>query len=376
METVIDYKNIKFSFENCCIIDGDRWFFANELNALCMMKLGSDEVTFVGMVPEEKIFSKYLFADIKYFKGKIYLIPRGASALVIYDLSQNSFKRVNIEIPSSGYKNHYLEWLKFSIGILLGNKLFMIPRTYPGIGIFDIETEEIFYEKSWIGEIEKYIFENEAYFWADYDICDGELILAGANSDCLMRRAMETGTYTIEKLPNDCNGYSGIACIEDNIVLASRKNGNIILLNRKNNTVEHLELPEGFKVNRIIGFSKLIVIRNNIYAIPMWSNYLLKINLNEKKTEVIKNYDVERDKNKEIATCCGWEEDGNLFCHNNLCKHIDVFADNKPERIIKLDMSEQFYEDFLREMRRKNDLLDENDTLSLRGFLNYVKMLE
>ena len=65
-------KENKISFESCCIVDGQRWFFANEFNALCSMD-ESNEITFKGSIPGESDNAVYLVADIKYYDRKLFL---------------------------------------------------------------------------------------------------------------------------------------------------------------------------------------------------------------------------------------------------------------------------------------------------------------
>lgn len=363
-------EEISISFENCCLINGERWFFANELNALCCMDKNNN-IVFKGIAPGENDSSIYLFADIKYFDNKIYLIPRGASALIVYDMIHDTFKRYELDTPSENYKNPYVEYLKFSIGLINENKLYMIPRTYPAIVVFDIMSETLYYETDWVNLLNNHIFEGEAYFWADYCLYDNELILASANSDCIVRRSFDTNDYSVQYISNDSKGFSGIEIINGQIFLCSRKDGSIIYID-KNGVENRLPMPDELNVRRIIGYSKLLKLGEYIYAIPMWANYFVRINIDNHQIELIKNYDDERNGNEAVATCCAWIEDNNICIDNNLRHVIETFSEEKVEKITNLVIEKRFFEDRIKSLQEIIGTIQENKKCSLCDYLNYI----
>ncbi len=355
------------SFENCCVENGKRWFFLNEFNALCCMN-EYNEIALKGIAPGENDSSIYLFADIKYFDNKLFLIPRGASALIVYDIEQNTFSRHEIKIPSAVNNNPYIDYLKFSIGVIYEEKLYMIPRTYPAIVVFDMKTETLEYETSWIEMINDYIFEGEAFFWADYSISNDELVLACANSDCVVRRSFVTNKYSIQYVPNDKNGFSGIEVVDNQMYLCSRKDGHIINID-ENGHINRLNMPNGFKVDRIIGYSKLLKIDNYLYAIPMWSNYLIRVNTDNWQIEVVKDYDRERKENEEVATCCAWIENDKICIDNNLSHVIEVYFNKTVMEEVPLSIDSQFRKKRIETLAKSGIVIHENKYISLENYL-------
>ena len=362
------HNDMNISFENCCVVNGNRWFFINELNALCCMN-ENNEIVFKGVVPGENDSSIYLFADIKYLDDKIFLIPRGASALVVYDIKQDSFRRYEMDSPSNANNNPYVEYLKFSIGVIHGEKLYMIPRTYPAIVVFDTKNETLEYETSWINMINDHIFEGEAFFWADYSISDDELVLASANSDCIVRRSFITNEYSSHHIDNENKGFSGIEIIDDRIFLCSRKDGQILYV-EENGQVNRLHMPDGFKVSRIIGFSKLIKLDSYLYAIPLWANYFVQINLYNYEIKVLRDYDIERRENTEVATCCAWVEKDKICIDNNLSHEIDIYSEQGFLKTIRLDIDSDFRKSRIEYMANNGEIIHENKYSSLEVFLN------
>ena len=356
------------SFESCCYINGEKWFFANEFNALCSMD-EQGHITFKGMAPKEYADAMYLFADIKYYSKKLFLIPRGASALVVYDLEKDYFKRFEIVAPQN--KNHYVDYLKFSTSLIYENKIYMIPRTYPALVIFDMENEEFEYEVDWLAKIKEYIFEPEAYFWSDYCALNNELILVGANNDCIVRRSFITGEYSVQHVANENLGFSGVDVVNGKIVTSRRKDGQLVVIDN-NGTIEYLKMPESFSVNRIIGFSKLVRLNNHLYAIPMWANYLLKINIHTLDIDIIKDYDEDRIDNNEIASCCAWVENDNLCIDNNLNNRIDVCTVEGIIRGHELYVQDDFKRDRIKYISQNGILRYENGRDTLKNLIEYL----
>lgn len=371
MSKIVFQNDMSISFESCYVINGEKWFFANEFNALCSMNK-DEEICFKGLAPGEDDSSKYLFADIKYHDNKLFLVPRGASALVVYNIVQNSFQRYEIKSPTMTSNNPYIDYLKFSVGVIYGEKLYMIPRTYPGIVIFDINSETLVYETDWLKMINDQIFEGEAFFWADYCILDAELVLASANSDYLVRRSFVTNEYSIQHIPNRNKGFSGIEVVDNKMFLCSRKDGQILNVDGMG-AVNKLCMPADFMVKKIIGFSKLVRLQEFIYAIPMWANYLVRININNNMVEVIKDYDSERDGNKQVATCCAWIEGNKLFIDNNLSHGIDIISEEGIIKKTNLYLRERFIEDRMKYIVEKGHVVCENEQDTLYNFFNILK---
>ncbi len=361
-------NDMSVSFENCCVVNGERWFFANEFNALCCMN-EHNEIVFKALAPGENDSSIYLFADIKYSANKIFLIPRGASALLVYDIENKAFKRYEIQTPSSTSKNPYIEYLKFSIGVIYGEKLYMIPRTYPAIVVFDIKNESIEYEASWIEKINDHIFEGEAFFWADYSISNNELVLACANCDCIVRRSFITNEYSVMHIPNENKGFSGIEIVDNQMFLSSRKDGQIICID-ENGYADRLYMPEGFNVRRIIGYSKLLRLGDYLYAIPMWSNYFIRIKIGNHQIEIIKDYDSERQGNEEVATCCAWIEGNSVCLDNNLIHVIDIYSEQEFTESIALGIDDKFRKTRIEYMAMEGEIIHETKFNSLESFLS------
>lgn len=361
------------SFESCCLADNKRWFFFNEYNALCNMDPDTNIINYSGSVPWENVFTKYLFADIQYFNGILLLVPRGASSIALYNIKEKTFHKIELKKIETKSKNSYVSWMKFICSVIVDNSIYMIPRTYPAIVELNLITYQLDYHNQWVSEADERLFENEAFFWSDYVVKGKTIILASANGDYLLSFDTIKKSYKIIDCNNNWNGFSGIEVLEENLLLTGRKDGIIKLWDSKNNTIRDFgQLPQGFFVHKIIGFSKLMRIGSSILAIPLWANMLLKIDPDQETIVCLKEYDEERNGSEEIAVCCAWVEEGKLYCHNNLLKQIDIFDEKGYKASIDLTITEDFCQCMEKRMRDMNQAFPESPIFSLRDYQKYV----
>ena len=369
----VKINNLGISFESCCLAGNKRWFFLNECNALCNMDIDGDIINFSGSVPWENGFTKYLFADIRHFNGTLILAPRGASSIALYNIKENKFSQIKLEKIKAKSKNAYVNWLKFICSVIVDDSIYMIPRTYPAIVELNLATRQVDYHNQWLHEADERLFENEAFFWSDYAVNGKTIILAAANGVYLMFFDTVRKSHQIVECKNNENGFSGIERLEDNLLLTGRKDGAIKLWDSNSNTIKNFgQLPQGFFVHKIIGFSKLVRIGSWIMAIPLWANMLLKIDPGRETIVCLKDYDKERNGNEEIAVCCTWIEKGQLYCHNNLLKQIDIFDEKGYCGCVDLKIAEDFCQCMEKDMRSINQPLPENPVFSLTDYQKYV----
>lgn len=365
------------TFESCCEAEGKLWFFANEFNALCNMDVYSHKVKYIESIPSENIFSKYLCASIKYSEGKLFLTPRGAKCISIYDIRKREFEEIELDIPVPYDTNPYVNWLKFISSIIVGESLYMIPRSYPAIIEMSLRTYKQIYHVQWLSDIKDKIVDQDSFFWSDCIIKDKELILASSIANIIFSFNTETKSYTVLYSGDLQQCYSGMAMVGKNILLSDRKSGRLKLWNLSQNLIaDYGEMPENFVTKKIIGFSNLMYVGKSIFAIPLWANMLLKITPQNTEIQMVKNYDGERGKNDEIAICCAWTTNGRLYCMNNLSKCIDVFdEDGNTEGSFQVTIADDFCEQMENTILfKKNLLFGENELFPMRAYIKYLSL--
>ncbi len=165
-----------------CIVDNEMWFTFRGIGILCSVDLNSGELTRYEVIPNENTLQFDLFGEFKLYNGKIYMIPCAAEHLCIYDIESNSFEQIAIPIPEKR-SNHYHVALKFNCSYVYNNQLILIPRTYPGVVIFDLSNESIAIVSDWVEKIlEK---ENLGFFTGLVFMNDGVMQLASRYGHCI-----------------------------------------------------------------------------------------------------------------------------------------------------------------------------------------------
>lgn len=365
------------TFENCCEVDGKLWFFADQFNALCNMDLSNFEVNYIGAIPGEDILTKYLCASIQCFQGKLFIIPRGAECISIYNIKTEEFKTIEVEPPVQYDANPYIKWLKFISSKIVGNSLYMIPRSYPAIIEMDLFTYKCIYHVHWLYDIKSKIVECDSFFWSDCVIKDKELILASSIANVIFSFNTVTKSYSVLYSGETPQCYSGMLMVGKDMLLSERRSGRLKLWNlSQNKMTDYGKMPDRFVTNRIIGFSSLIQVGNSIFAIPLWANMLLRIIPENIEIQTVQNYDKERGKNEEIAICCAWTSNRKLYCMNNLSKCIDVFDESGTfEKSSQMILADGFCEQIEKKMlSNKTSLFGESRIFDIKAYKNYVPL--
>ncbi len=377
MHRFFHFEANNLTFESCCEAEGKLWFFANEFNALCNMDVNNYEVNYISSIPSEDIFTKYLCASIQYFQGKLFLIPRAAKCISVFDIKKNEFEEIEISVPVQYDANLYVDWLKFISSIIADDWLYMIPRSYPAIIEMNLHTYELVYHIQWLFDIKNKIMEYDSFFWSDCIIRDEELILASSIANIILAFNIETKRYKVLYSGNIPQSYSGMSMIGKNILLTERKSGRLKLWDMSQNIMtDYGIMPDAFSIKKVIGFSSLIQIGNSIFAIPLWANMMLRVIPGNTEIQTVKNYDAERGNNEEIAISCAWTKNRKLYCMNNLSKSIEVFDENgNTVEYIHMTIADNFCKQMEEKiLHNKEALFGESEIFPIKAYLKYISI--
>ena len=375
MENFLSLDGCKLTFDGSCKAEGKIWFAANEFNALCCVEEGSCEACYVGSIPGEDIFAKYLYADIKYFQGKLYLTPLVADEIVVYCIETFKFQTITLETAHTFVANPYISWLKFIKSVIVGESLYMLPRSYPAIIEMDLITQQLTYHTQWLSDIQGKTVNRDALFWTDYVVKGSQLILPSAIANVVFSFDTITKKFSVIYSGNQPVCYSGISEIQDGILLSERNSGRLKLLDlSRNRLIPYEKMPEGFRAHEIIGYLDFLQIEDNIFAIPWWGNMLLQIVPATGEILPVKNYDEERGENKDVAVRRAWVYNGKMYCMNNFTGEIDVFQQNGAfEKSFAVTVSENFTHNMEKNMiHNKTQMFAESNIFPLKGYLSYI----
>lgn len=365
-----DLEFEKVLFECQCEIDNKFWFFTNMGNHICSMSKGCDVIDYIDVNPYEEPEYNYLYAALIPYKQKIYLIPRAAKHIGIYDIEKKGFDKINLEEANGLMPITYDESFKFSSAVLVNDKIFLIPRKYPAIVEINLKSGEITYHKDWLKQYQKALLFDGDYFLYDYVVYEDKIYLPALSAGALIVIDSLRDSVTFFETKYE-SFYSGIEMYDSKLYISRANTGDIEIWDVKK--MEYIDLiPIKCGNNHgSIAFGWLKRIENNIILIPFWHSDTLVMS---EQGEVIQKYPTSRHENEsQIAVCSQWFSDGRLYLLDNINKYISVYNENG-QFIEKFSpyLPKEMWNCVLKKKMSISGLLYESETVSLSDFIDLV----
>lgn len=113
-----------------------------ESNIFC--KIVDDQVEYITSFENERYNKRFLFADAILVEDRIYLSPRSAKGIYVFNISSGKMDFIELEIPKNinASADNKMSMLKYYKG-----KIFVMPATYPYIVVIDPHNLNIEYIK-------------------------------------------------------------------------------------------------------------------------------------------------------------------------------------------------------------------------------------
>ncbi len=271
--------------ENIYIDEENIWFTEFNYNALCKINKRNKCVKLIGVFPEEKIIQRSLYTSIVMYKNKMYFAPYSAHEIGVYDVNDNKFEKIKIDLPG---KKNCLEWEKgkFLKAVESRDKIWFIPYYYPGILCYEINTGKCFCFDDWVDIIERKRASKWGYFM-DVEVAGNKLILPCACSDAVVIFDVLTGKSKViltSSTKYQCK-YCGIINV-NNIFYLISADGMIYKrrLEREQEEITKIKLP--VSVTDEIAFYPVQYMNGYIYMFPYQKNKGIKINT---KTDLVED---------------------------------------------------------------------------------------
>lgn len=241
-------------------VDERLFLFASHFNMLFSINLLNEELTFLGGIPEESVFSKGLTCNLIYIKEHIIIVPLLAKKIWVYSLESREWKSVDIEKCRVYGRGTY-----FRHAIQHKNSLFFIGGHYPAIVKMDLPSCRLTYLKEPFLRYTESEESGELYFRGDFVYKEDTLYLASGRDNAVLIYNLDTQTYKWLEIGKKENRYSGIMWDGKHYWLSPRKNTSIIKWDGCDSVTEY-EIPEEKIVNDIAYAG--IINRNNQIIIP------------------------------------------------------------------------------------------------------------
>ena len=359
-----------FLFESVCEVDDKFWFFTNIGNHICSMNKECDAIDYIDINPNEEIEYNYLYTALIPYEKKIYLIPRAAKNIGIYDIDNKEFNKINLEEPDGLMPITYDSALKFSSAVFLNDKIFLIPRKYPAIVEINLKNNEISYHKNWLKQYHKTMLFDGEYFLYDYAIYENKIYLPAFSAGAIIIIDSISDSVTFFETKHE-SFYSGIEVYDSKLYISKANTGDIEVWNiEKMEYIDLLRIKCGNNSGPI-AFGWLRKIENYILLIPFWHSDMLVMS---EHGDFIHEYPTCRRENEpQIAICCQWLSEDRLFLLDNIKNYISVY--NKNAQFIEnhsLYLSNEIWRLVLRKKISISGLLHEDEGTSINDFIGLL----
>ena len=238
------------------------------------------QVEIVAEVPDDEI--KWLnYFNITKIGSCLYLSPYDSESIWKYDLDRCCFSGQCLPNITASCATAFL---------LYGKYLYLIPRMYPGIIKYDIETEKLEILDGWIEELERFClpeYRKEPYFiWAVKQ--EGNMLyMASSKCDVWMTFDMDSDTWQMKSMNLPGRRFVDMVKDGENVWLFPYRGDEVIWWNcvtGESQVVYKAQNKEAWN----IPYEHVIDLDGVIVAFPKYADNLLVISLDSlKKREII-----------------------------------------------------------------------------------------
>lgn len=193
-------KNRKISLwaEAGTLVEDDIYFFSSEYNLLYKIHIPDFTISIISHIPCDKVFAVAWFRRMRYWKGKLLLIPSYAEKIWIYDLNSGKWDSIAIDYPQI--------YLKFWGTIIYKDNAFLFGVLYPAILKVNLNNHSVSYlEIEYWPEGKK-----EGLFLTDAIRVDHMVFCPTSISNKVLRFDLETLEYDWKQIGDSENKYTGI----------------------------------------------------------------------------------------------------------------------------------------------------------------------
>lgn len=337
----MDKEKQVIEFTAMCMVQDDLWFFAKEYNGLFCMNIETKKVNCKGILLRENIDDNILISDMKYYDGKIYMIPFRANNIYIYTIKTGVFENILIRKDIKPYsKVIYNPALKFVTSVIYNNSLYLIPRTYPAIIEYNLLDGKIHYYEEWLRLINPYIETEKIFFKNDVYIKDDIITLFSYNSNFVMEFDTTMKEFRV---------FASDKYLENPYMEKVIKD-------------KHLKSSD---------FKCLLFTEDYVYYIFYKEPRFLRLDIKNRIWEDVKS--VDSMGNDNIGVYCAWIHKKKVYLYNAQSNMIEEYdSDNILRRRFKVEIGKEKLHNMLQSYLLKKYYV-EKPFFSLREYINWLQ---
>lgn len=336
-------------------------FNGNAMFRVDMLTHGCD---YICEFEEESLGEKRMFAKAFWIEDSIFFIPAAANALHIFNVHDQTMKRVPLPKVDKKKYAFYKPKTKFIDAIVKDGSLWLIPATYPGIIRMSLTDCSMTVIDDWIPD-------NGYFFRARPYVEDNYFIIPDGISNQVLKFDMKDCRTKIYRAGKNNNGVMKYCKRNDDFFFAPRLRGSIVKWNYKTGDFKEYDMyPNDFIDGQIV-FSNCFMIGDKVYFSPSDSNLGIVLDNNTLKVD-----DTITWKTKiynKIQFLFQTEED--LYYREDLGNDESrVFAVNKKDKRVSdtafyLNNIESYKKKIMDNAFSKGRKITESDDIRLKDFL-------
>lgn len=283
-------------------------FFSNYIeNGLCCMELNSNSARLIELFPNESLEEINLFSGIHLYDSQLFFVPSKAKNIVGYDLRNKTFSEYSIE---ELYKD--VGWFsdrhKFECSYLIGDALYMIGCTFPGILKFNLLSKKI----SYLGFEQQGDFE-EGYFYKG-SLKDGFIWCACMSHPKVLKLNTANDSISIIDIQTKASGFSSLILLNEFIYLTGRGNVSNVIVKYNMSTGETKEIQFEQKEHLLNPLGEIVSHGDELYFFPEADSHIYHLD-NDDKLQIVELADSVLEDHSSFTIGC-----------RNIGKHIGFFT--------------------------------------------------
>lgn len=270
-----NYKNLWF--DAMCIEDDKAWIFANNFNALFELNLYTSELSFLGSVTNEDMYTKGLYLNILKVDNRLVLVPFLAKSIGIYDIDTKEFNNIPLEMPGC----------KCYGAVTYNNTVFLVGYNSARIVSLDVMNKTVKY----IVDCEDYFMNKKIdnvryYFRKNSCVVDNYFYIASCVSNTIIKLDMQTEKVEFIELDIETDGLMTITFDGNDFWITKNVADSLIKWNEHNNECKDIMIPEGVRIS-----SEIVCCEDEIIIFPTMGNHVMGLDKKNLETYIVEGFE-------------------------------------------------------------------------------------
>lgn len=271
------------SFYECVVIDDEMWFSNITFNGLFKINLESYKTEFIAHFPDEKLRQRLLHAKCFEYKGQIVFVPARGSYVHIYNRDNGEFSKIRVfenEVNSDVVRY-------CNAAVRSGIFLYIVLKTGEMLGI-NLDTKEVSEIKAFKEQCQKYVSSYENFIFLNVITFNEKMMFALNLSNKIL--VWDITNMHLSMIEININNVSAMYEGKDVFWLTSNEDAYIYSCDKKTYNITKFE--SDIYERRYEGkfYNNVIEVANEVYAIPAQSEYIMKLNKQNKRFEKAFDY--------------------------------------------------------------------------------------